>query len=72
MQRYKNYHLYTRAMRSNGTWRVKGVILNPGIKVMRQVMHFDTVHGWVSRGEAEQFVLKLCKLWIDVDKRGCH
>ena len=72
MQHYKNYHLYTRAICSNGAWRVKAVVLNTGAKVARQLMHFDTVPGWASKHEAEQFAVKLCKLWIDAETRGRH
>ena len=67
MQHYKNYHVYTKAICSNGGWRANAVVLNAGAKVMRQLKHFNTVRGWVSKYEAEQFAFKLCKLWIDTE-----
>ena len=72
MQHYKNYHVYTRAISSNGAWRAHGVVLNAQAKVTRQLKHFNTVGGWVSRHEAEQFAFKLCKLWIDTETQGHH
>ena len=72
MEQYKNYHVYTRAISSDGAWRVKAVVLNAGAKVTRQLKHFDTVRRWTSKHEAEQFAVKLCKFWIDIETREHH
>jgi hypothetical protein len=71
MQHYKHYQVYTRAICSNGGWHAKAVVLSPGIKVTRQIKHFDTVRS-VSKHEAEKFAFELCKLWIDTQMRTHH
>ena len=71
MQHYKAYQVYTRAICSNGAWHAKGVVLSPGVKVTRQIKHFDTVRS-VNKDRVEKFAFELCKLWIDAETRGHH
>ena len=74
MQHYKTYHVYTRAVCKKGAWRGKGIVLDAGAKVNRQLMRIETVPDllFLSKQEAEEFAFNYCKHWIDTEKNRNH
>jgi hypothetical protein len=67
MQHYKNYSVYTTAVSANGVWHGTAVVLDPRDKVAREIKRIETAPDFLflSKDEAEEFVFKLCKGWID-------
>lgn len=72
MQYYKNYRVYTTAVSANGVWRGRGVVLDLHAKVTRALQRIETVSDllFLTKEEAEDFALKLCKSWIDRSASG--
>ena len=72
MQHYKNYHVYTGAVCTNGAWRGKTIVLNASAKVTRQLKRIETVPDFLflSKQEAEEFAFRLSKHWIDTREQS--
>jgi hypothetical protein len=67
MQLYRSYHIYTTAVRANGAWHGRAIILNAEANVSRQLKRLETLPKllFITRGEAEAFTLRLCKDWVN-------
>jgi hypothetical protein len=67
MQHYKNYPIYTSAVSTKGVWHGRGIVLDPQAKARKELQHIETVSDllFLTKEEAEDFALKLCKAWID-------
>jgi hypothetical protein len=68
MDHYKNFPIRTTAISTEGgLWHARGVVLDPREKLLREIHRIDTAKDLVflSKQQAEEFALKLCKAWID-------
>ena len=68
MQRYKDFPIRISAISTQQrTWLGRAVVLDPQSTVYRQIHRVETDKDFVflTKEEAEQFALKLCKAWID-------
>ncbi len=67
MQDYKSYHVYTKAVCTNGSWRGKAVVIKSSANLNRQLKRIETVPDFLflTKQDAEAFAFKLSKHWID-------
>ena len=71
MPQYNEYPIYGIGFRGPGkAWSCKGLVFDPEDKVT-EIKSFE--HGeltFASKKKAEDHALKLCKSWIDEQRRG--
>jgi hypothetical protein len=68
MQSYKNYHIRTTAVSvQGGVWHGTGTVFESEQSDPREVYRIETANDFlfVTKKDAEEFVLMLCKAWID-------
>ena len=67
MQRYKNYPIHATAVcAEGGVWHGQGVVLDPQTRLISEIHRIETAKDllFLSKQEAQEFALKLCKAWI--------